>query len=138
MSDAAGIIAYLRARYDELEFAAKCASVSAGLSGEWTLRPGLSTTVADGDGLTVVYNEGSPTQYTAAHIAANDPASVLADIESKRRILDYCDMALTLAAADGRPHSVPARNAEVLSIVVEMLAQPFRDRPDFPEGWRQG
>lgn len=133
MSDAAEIIAYLRARYDEKRASAHAAGGSE-LQGQWVYADGV---VRDKDGLHAA--TGSETwlgQIRMRHIINSDPASVLADIESKRRILDFIDLAHALAAADQGLYSGARPTAKVLAVVAEALAEPFRDRPDFPEALR--
>jgi hypothetical protein len=44
--------------------------------------------IEDANGAVVVYDEGSPTDAEAEHIALHDPARVLAEVVAKRRILD--------------------------------------------------
>lgn len=62
------------------------------------------------------------------HIARHDPAYVLADVESKRAII---------AHKREEPGDDPAyRGAQDMhEDVLVMLAQPFRDHPDFDPAW---
>jgi Family of unknown function (DUF6221) len=90
-----GITDFLAARWDELEAAAKAAGYGAAGDYLWQeidpdRMPGL---IGTGCGDVVTFNQGtpayavSPSRGQATHIALNDPAAVLADIEAKRKIL---------------------------------------------------
>ena len=73
----------------------------------------------------VVYDEGSPSEDQAAHIALNDPAHVLAECEAKRRIVarhevgDDCGYWDVSNCPDMRD-----------------LASVFADHPGFQDEWR--
>lgn len=76
------LIAFLRARLDDDEAAAR---VAAALTrSPWTTE---GSTVMCGDGLPVAGIEDGESA-TAAHIARWDPVRVLAEVDAKRRILD--------------------------------------------------
>jgi len=83
-----GIAEFLAARWDEREAAAKATGDDKARtwSAESDIHPD-AWRVIDGHGEVVVYDEGAPTEAEAAHIALNDPAAVLADIDAKRKIL---------------------------------------------------
>ncbi len=60
----------------------------------------------------------------ANHVARWDPARVLAEVEAKRALIDYC-----------YPTRIPALEAVAYTVVLH-LAQPFADRPGFRDEWR--
>jgi len=57
----------------------------------------------------------------AEHIARHDPARVLAECEAKRRIVEYCSYEL-----GDEYERFP---------VLDLLAQPYADHPDFDPAW---
>lgn len=77
----------------------------------------------------------------ATHIARWDPARVLAECESKRRIVElYRDAEQAVATYD-HAHPTDAYwqewgNRHALALAVEFLALPYADHPDFDESWR--
>jgi hypothetical protein len=62
----------------------------------------------------------------ADHVAENDPATVLADIEVKRAIVEMLDSAYAQIAD---PYYEAAQSA------VRLLAYPHRDRPGYRPEW---
>jgi hypothetical protein len=132
------LVAFFNARLDEREQVAKAAS-----PGPW--KPNAEhdevmavddITVADGFALS-----GRQLRSTVDHIAANDPPSVLADIESKRRIvgrhaecgtgIGYCDDA-------GRGIEADENNGQRGCAELFDLALPYKDHPDYREEWSSG
>lgn len=84
----AGLITRLRAALDEREAVAQAAR--RGSDGTW--RPDdfpypECGRIVDDAGEVVTYDEGSPSEEQARHIAAHDPAFVLADIAAKRKLI---------------------------------------------------
>ncbi|TGB13874.1 DUF6221 family protein [Streptomyces sp. MZ04] len=79
---------FLRARYAERR--ALAVAACQGGHGRWhqddaERYPGR---IEDERGRAVVYDEGSPSEEQAAHIATNDPADVIADGDAKLAIVD--------------------------------------------------
>lgn len=114
MSD--DLVAFLRARLDEDEAAAKLAARE---GGTWTQDdpqryPGSISSL----GGQVVYAEGAPDENQAPHIARHDPARVLREVEAKRAILDE------YLAAPGWPQDVV------------LLAAVYSDHPDYRDEWK--
>ena len=70
---------------------------------------------------TVVYDEGSPDEYQARHIARHDPARVLREVEAKRAIL-----ALREASPVGSP---------VLTFALCHLAAVYSGHTDYDPAW---
>jgi hypothetical protein len=85
------IAEFLRARYAERRALAEAARD--GGKGCWTQEdPGRSPgRIVDERGETVVYDEGAPTEEQGTHIAANDPAFVIADCNAKLALVDEVD-----------------------------------------------
>jgi hypothetical protein len=130
-------LAFLGPRLDEHEAVARAAMH--GGDGRWTQgghdEPGR---IEDDRGV-VTYDEGSPSEEQAAHIALNDPALVLREIEAKRRVLARHVLSppsgdpelpwdnIADCQYDGEPWPCP----DILD-----LALPYADHPDCPEALR--
>lgn len=107
----ADIVAFLNARYDEREAIALAA---ARYGGTWPTGSGDTVTPE------------------LAHARANDPATVLADLESKRLILGthshpHCDW-----CADGGKEGEDGEPCRHLAL----LALPFDTHPDYRQEWK--
>ncbi|MFE4691250.1 DUF6221 family protein [Streptomyces sp. NPDC056749] len=61
----------------------------------------------------------------ALHVARHDPARTLADVEAKRRLIDWV---LRWPMRPAPPSSVNG--------VLELLALPYADHPDYRKDWR--
>lgn len=77
----------------------------------------------------------------AAHIARHDPARVLADVESKRRVVeDYLDAQHTIGGLEEEGDYEAALGhvdeARVLLAVLHRLAQPYASHESFDPSWR--
>ena len=152
-----GIVAFLEARWDEQEAGARAAT-----PGPWWKDDQTAPHYGDFGW----YVAGCPAGETedsergradAIFIARNDPASVLADIKAKRRLVADLlaeshevveDCWYTCAAAteerdgDSTCRDVPddarcdcGRDVRVLRRLT-ILVQPFHDHPDFDPAWR--
>lgn len=69
---------------------------------------------------------------------AYDPDRVLADIESKRRMLEMADRQASMCPAGDWPESGDMSLAAVADSArwyLRALARPFRDHPEFQETW---
>lgn len=138
------LVAFLRARLDDNEATTLPFRNSSGYAAEWrcdevggTVREvgdppfGLPNTVARAD-----------IHATAVHIARHDPARVLADVESKRRIIDACVEVIGDRDLSGYGEFgvlVDDPNALAVTLAVEtlrLLAEPFSDHPDYRHEWR--
>jgi hypothetical protein len=118
MSD---IVTRLRAALDAEAEVAQAAGAA-----EWSLQEHSGDTVLiyDSHGEPVVYDEGWPTPAQAAHIVAHGPTRVLADIASKRKILDEAEAAAADAEADTHDHE-RGTYSSALDYVVELLAEAY-------------
>jgi hypothetical protein len=148
--DLVTILAFVNARLDEREAAAKAATegewhwVDPGgkvkqalVAGTWDRQHGWRTVLpsANGD----VY----PSCFDAEHIALNDPAFVLADVAAKRRIVDAALRHLAVIDGEwGCCHSAEAiaagrcpDNSPDQSEIIRQLAAPFAQHPDFDPAW---
>jgi len=79
----------------------------------------VAQTQYDDQPLTTLNSDGN-----GVHIARWDPARVLAEVEAKRRIVDWCRHVEVFPAnrvADG---------------VLRLLALPYAEHPDFDPAWR--
>ena len=132
---------FLNARYDDREVAARAA---AGDGARWHASEVEPAVYADGSPVAVGPWGCVMDESQAAHIAANDPAYVLADIASKRKIL-----ALLTALTDDRPLAELRREAEAWRGSADLneealasyavtagealaaMAEPFAGHPDY-------
>lgn len=118
------LVAFLRARLDER--AAKAEAACHGGEGRWRQDdaeryPGR---IKDDRGDVVVHDEGDPSGEQAAHIVANDPARVLAEVEAKRKTLVRCEEALLSA------NPMLVHFAEQ---TVREMALPYAEHPEYQE-----
>lgn len=136
------IVEFLTACLDEREAVALAAQGTT--RGIWTQvdpdrRPGR---IEDDYGDVVTYDESSPDEAQGRHIAANDPAAVLADIAAQRAIIeDYRVVIANNAIEDAtQPDEVRAAARELiiktLRMVLLRLASAYSTHPDYDESWR--
>jgi hypothetical protein len=131
------LVAFLRARLDEDEAAAKAAEENS--FAPWAIvNPGEVVYFEDrGDeGKPYIVAECDGVE-EAEHIARHDPARVLREVEAKRRIVDRYEDAVT--RQDDPAHSRIAAFHEVAEYddwVLPLLALPYSDHPDYREEWR--
>jgi len=135
------LAAFFNARLDEAEATAHAAGGKA-----WTQRHGVGSTPALSQGVVngrgragssdhfvippPVDGRGS-FEVDATHVARHDPAAVLADVDSKRRILAEHQAGpggcITCTDRD-YPEDYPCATAKLLVL-------PFASHPDYREGW---
>jgi uncharacterized protein DUF6221 len=124
------LVEFLRDRYDEDE---QVACNAAADHPTWTYDPERFAVYTEGYPI-ASHRFGDPlTDADGTHIALHDPARVLHDVESKRRILDQCESALSVE------HPIPHDKtgaAALASMTLVFLALPYADHPDFREDWR--
>ncbi|GAB3473680.1 DUF6221 family protein [Nocardiopsis coralliicola] len=125
------LVAFLKARLDERMRTALAAGATPGRR-RWAEAPGG---VDDAEHSSVVRWEGrgaAPSDARAQHIAANDPAYVLEDIEMKRRLIEqYQLLAADLLPSAGREYLL----AEYRYLIATM-ALPFADHSEYRDRWR--
>ena len=120
------IVAFLRARLDEDEAAARAIAEQVAASPDSSAEIGLAhPDLAIGD--------------CPSYLGDYDPARVRADVEAKRRIVaehvcpcpdpDCGDC----SACSGRHHADPT---PAPCTTLRMLALPFADHPDYDEAWK--
>jgi len=142
------LIAFLRARLDEDAGRAEAARRNSG-SGEWrydTDDDYVSAVEVDPDEAHARREHWMPLVTEAQSyvgdymnddlgqfIAANDPARVLDDVESKRQIVDHMEGLLRYAEGDSEVDHYGAFDAADRTL--EWLARPYRDHPDFNPAW---
>lgn len=149
MSGEESLVAWLRTQVEARKTAAKLAARE---GGAWT-QDGVHTGNISSLGGQVVYDEGSPDEYQAAHIALNDPQDVIARCEAELAILDLYDRTLAIVrtpvdlralAAEkpviremrARDYLDAERELCVLVPVVALLASGYRHRPGYREEWK--
>jgi hypothetical protein len=116
---------FLEARYAEREAAAKAAKRDE--SGNW-LASVDGEVFADEDRYVC-----SAIEVDATHIMLSDPASVLADIAAKRRLLK-----LHSAEPGQHPGFCWHDKHELPCPTQRLLGAPFAAHPDYQEGWKPG
>ena len=136
------ITEFLATRWDEAEAIAKAAASQASfvaVPGNDEGDPGPWCATQGGEGVTTENAYASapflhaPQGYSepnvVKHIAAHDPARVLADLAAKRAIVVKCQEQLV------HPHSCPV-GRYLARDTLKLLAAPYADHPDFDEAWR--
>lgn len=127
----ASIVEFLEARMAEDEEVAR-ASITRG-EGKWSVRGDhdLDECVVEGADFKI-YDEGGHDADQARHIAAHDPARVLAECAAKRAIIKECSSVLR---SGGWEYSDAPDLAE---LVVGCLAAVYKDHPDYHQEWARG
>lgn len=161
MTDSAGIVAFVRARLDEEERAARLSIEQASLHlvgadphriGLWHVvhRPATGVFVVARDQwdreteIAPIYGASY-----ANYIALNDPARVLADIEAKRRLLEMHRPVVLQRVVDGGSldtqdvvaceYDTDPDGVDWVDFPCEtlhLLALPHAGHPDYREDWR--
>ena len=130
------LIEFLRARLDEDERVAR-AAVERGMSVWEAHEQGRVAMVSLPDGDALIYDEGSPNDDQARHIARWDPARVLAEVQAKRRIVDEVAPEMETIewvrdqefAASSDPTEYQSRK------LLGLLATSYADHPDYDPAW---
>jgi hypothetical protein len=134
------LITWFRAVLDEDETAAKAATQTSGhhtwnafgIDGDNTETKTWSVESPGEDGPRL---DGGLFQRTGhrdlvVHVAAHDPAAVLADVEAKRGILNALTVRVDIATRSGA-----ALDRDPLAFAVRTLAQAYRHRPGWNTDW---
>jgi hypothetical protein len=129
------ITEFVRARLDEDEAAAKLAAREGGTwkQDDPDRHPGAISSL----GGPVVYDEGSPDEYQAPHIARHDPARVLREVAAKRAIVERYQRGASgdLPGWTAGRELIEAGLAIVLGVLRD-LAAAWSDHPDYRAEWR--
>ncbi len=130
---------FLLARIAEDEEVARVATRGSrwtGLAGWMDREHGKSNGLPEGpcvlSGAAEVVSEWHVGSKDAEHIARHDPARVLAECEAKRRIVEAWRATWSKAAFSPSQRLATGAMADVL----ELLALPYADHPDYDEAWR--
>ena len=119
------LIAFLRARLDEDERAAVAAAGQQTYY-DWEVHeaepPEQPEVRVKGEPYRVA---GGVDDSTAEHIARHDPARVLSEIESKRRLIQWCEWMVG-----------DFRGSDVWKDVLPLLALPYVGHSDYRAEWR--
>jgi hypothetical protein len=126
------LIAFVTARLDEDEAAAKLAAREGGAweQDDPDRRPGAISSLAG----PVVYDEGSPDEYQGAHIARHDPARVLREVAAKRAIVRRCGWSVN--EPDQYPNGLVSPRALLARQNLVDLAAVWNDHPDYRAEWK--
>ena len=127
---------FLRARIDDDEATARnvLSGYAPGRSASWSSpwSGGLDT----GDTVTSIDNDGP----IAHHVAAWDPARVLAEAKTKRRLIDLASEANGLDIQVENEFGVGRRDEETDPYcgdeILREMARPYAGHPDYNEAWR--
>lgn len=128
------LVQFLRARLDEDEKTAVGADDSLGRTRRhWSVGPNGEEVLASGFYQMVADVPAG----VARHVARHDPARVLAEVDAKRRVLDeYEASAAASGEADEDGYEYADGWAFALQRVVQILALPYADHPNYREAWR--
>jgi len=133
-------VAFLRARLDEDEGAAKLAT-----KGPWTASGDgyvLGVAGRPGDAQVPAVVSAQTQQWNSGHIARHDPARVLREVRAKRRILFLLEAAQKKADAmpgDGSlEHAVTKTTVTFLLTVAQTMATAYDDHPGYDRAWDPG
>lgn len=155
------LLPWLRAVLDEEERLALDAGGS-GPAGRWVEGEPLGAAVGTESGEAVVFENSPPTLGQQRHIAEHDPARVLAEVDAKRRILDWCEQQRREVdypsaeearpgeahrAADGHVYAQGGPDVGWVRLreqttraeahkVAQLVALPCSDRPGYRDEWR--
>lgn len=103
--------------------------------GRWHTGGHDGNRIIDADGTDVAHDECHPTDEQAAHIAANDPASVLAQVAADRKLLDLYRASLEVGERTLWNGGEYARIA-ALEDVIKVRAEAYSNHPGYREEWR--
>lgn len=123
-------VAFLKARLDEDEQAARATRPAASKPAIWNVEPWYDGTAERADlwdtPLGPLTNHGGLEVATAAHIARHDPARVLREVAAKRRVID-------LHSRGGEPSDHLCRECAnpYPCETVRLLALPDADHSDY-------
>jgi Family of unknown function (DUF6221) len=132
------LVTFLRARLDEDE--ARSAAAAGSGTAEWrrALHPDTDTcAVEDATSVAVVYNEGSPSDAEADHIAANDPARVLRQVKAGRAILNlHRQLNESVWCATCDPGGENGDGAAWYPcLTLRLMATAYSNHPDYRPEW---
>lgn len=130
------IVEFLTARLDEDEASALAVDEQ---YRKWRLREDYIPQLGLFVGTTQAPGYIDPAE--AAHILRHDPTQVLADIAAKRQILELAADATGLdMQVDGERRVGPRdmiTEPYVGDLILDQLAAPYRDHPDYQQEWDQ-
>lgn len=135
------LIVFLRARHDEE--AALATEATQETTGRWTARTTANgdTLVEDDDGALILPTVRTQGVVQYQHIAHQDPARVLREIDAKRQILHLhrpvhrrstgsgTAMSETCGICDHFPGQHPC-------LTLRLLSLPYADHADYQQSWR--
>jgi hypothetical protein len=124
MSEHADLLTFLRARLDEDERVAMAAARAANTD---TWIDGAEGSVLGIGGDMHLRGAVNSIDDIGPHVVRWDPARALAEVEVKRKLLDYAEGLLQDNPEDTTPRWL-----------AKLLAQPYADHPDYRDEWRPG
>lgn len=127
------LIEFLHARLDDDERIARAAT-----DGPWTIRflglHDLSTVVKGVELLAQL--DGSRAASNSVHMAVHNPARVLAEVDAKRRILEWHIGQRDDKTPWGDPVVICYCGYDLPCSTLRLLALPYADHPDYRDAWR--
>lgn len=130
MSGMDDLVTWLRAQVDDDERVAREAG-----GDRWRAdHDDLTAHILDERGWSVAYQDSLNDQQ-AEHVARWDPARVLAEVDTKRRILDQCVEMLRVDSSYGGSTDPDVLDPAAWN-VLRLLALPYAGRDGWREEWR--
>ncbi|MFE7403208.1 DUF6221 family protein [Streptomyces sp. NPDC057557] len=136
------LVTFLRDRLAEDEQAALAASWDEWDGSHWTARhreqrDGRWVIIDRADeGVTDVTPQAADDGAVARHIARQDPARVLREVEAKRRIMDWHIGQRNDKTPWGEPVVICFCGYDLPCATLRLLALPYTDHPDYRDAWR--
>jgi hypothetical protein len=132
------LVDFLRARLDEDEALAREAP-----PGPWhignAVDPSQPCSVHTFPGVRLVAD--GLNWLVAEHIARQNPARALAEVEAKRAVIrdfEFAELALSPAEPGTSPHDLMAGAANTLKRTLRLFARVYRNHRDFDPAWLEG
>jgi hypothetical protein len=126
------LVAFLKARLDEDEKAAGAAT-----PGPWAALDGGVMSMDD-ETWPVASTETGQERADRVHIARWDPARVLADVQAKRVVMDWCVKAIAAqreGSTSERTQTWDTATVDALYIATQALVLPYASHPDYRAEW---
>ena len=134
MSD---VVAFIRARLDEQEAAARAATWP-DETGEWRIAAaGMMVSVTTHGALRDLAFVDSPAEAALVHAAEHDPAWVLRQVAELRAVVDAADLGVSQVPrpAAGSVVSAASMGWVIGDAVLRHLAAIWSDHPDYDPAW---
>lgn len=125
---------FLTAQYDRIEKRARAASSGPWRVGDVVAEPSIADVYGPDGRVTSAREEPCCSVEDAEHMAFHDPTYVLADIKSKRRIIEEHAMSTIYAYINEGPECT-ADDEKYPCLTLRLLAAPFSGEPGYKPEW---